>query len=275
MTSLPLYPALERALRECVVDSKLGQALALDRQWRSGGLERHGEPCPHLLDVGRPTRPALVPPHTLPRRKIGSREGHAALLHAIAHIEFNAVNLALDAAWRFRDMPDDFVGDWLRIAAEEAEHFGLLAGRLAALGYAYGDFAAHDGLWSMAVRTAHDPLPRMALVPRVLEARGLDATPQIQRRLASIGDAESVAVLDRILADEIGHVRVGNHWFSWLCAARGLDPLPTFRHLLAEYEAERFAAPANLGARRAAGFSEAELALLEDFANPDRESPHA
>ena len=271
MIAVSLYLALERALRESRVEAKLGQTLELARLWRAGQLKREPLPCADLPVAGRPARPVLVPPHTLPRRKIGNREGHAALLHAIAHIEFHAVNLALDAAWRFREMPDAFVGDWLRIAAEEAEHFGLLAERLAALSYAYGDFPAHDGLWSMAMRTAHDPLPRMALVPRVLEARGLDATPQIQHRLAAIGDAESVAVLDRILADEIGHVRVGNYWFGWLCAARGLDPLPAFRRLLTEYEAERFAAPANLGARRAAGFSEAELALLEDFANPDRE----
>ncbi|XLM22000.1 ferritin-like domain-containing protein, partial [Chromobacterium piscinae] len=136
-----------------------------------------------------------------------------ALLHAIAHIEFNAVNLALDAAWRFRDMPDGFVDDWLRVAAEEAGHFRLLQGRLAELGFSYGDFPAHDGLWTMCRKTDHDAMIRMALVPRVLEARGLDVTPGIQRRLAGIGDHASVAVLDIILRDEIGHVQIGNRWF--------------------------------------------------------------
>jgi uncharacterized ferritin-like protein (DUF455 family) len=212
---------------------------------------------------GRPARPHLVQPHQLPRRNLGSAEGRAALLHAIAHIEFNAINLALDAVWRFAGMPEAFYRDWLRVAAEEALHFSLLAEHLQSLDHAYGDFDAHDGLWTMCLRTQHDIVARMALVPRTLEARGLDATPPIQARLKRAGDLRAVAILDIILRDEVGHVAIGNRWYGWLCAERGLDPVAHYATLAATHAAPKLKPPFNLAARRAAGFTDDELAALD------------
>jgi uncharacterized ferritin-like protein (DUF455 family) len=211
---------------------------------------------------GRPERPMLVLPAQLPRRPVGNVEGRCALLHALAHIEFNAINLALDAIWRFPGLPVAYYGDWLVVAAEEAHHFALLRGRLRAAGYDYGDFAAHDGLWAMAERTADDVLARMALVPRTLEARGLDASPAIRARLAAVGDQASAEVLDVILRDEIGHVAVGNRWFRHLCAAQGEDPIRAYRALALRYNAPRLHGPFNVAARKAAGFVAEEIAAL-------------
>ncbi|HWU84292.1 MAG TPA: ferritin-like domain-containing protein, partial [Rhodocyclaceae bacterium] len=198
----------------------------------------------------------------LPQRGAHTPEGRAALVHAIAHIEFNAINLALDHVVRFPEFPRDYVDDWLTVAAEEAYHFGLVRDHLRTLGHDYGDFAAYDGLWQMTLKTAHDPLARMALVPRLLEARGLDATPPIQRKLQGVGDTAAVAILDIILRDEVGHVAVGDRWFRVLCAERGLEPEQTYRRLLDEYAAPWPQPPLNEEARRAAGFSEDELRTL-------------
>ena len=214
-------------------------------------------------DAGRPALPVLIAHTAVPRRKPGTPEGHAALLHAIAHIEFNAINLALDCVYRFRGLPADFYAGWLQVAAEEAYHFGLVCDRLTALGHVYGDFPAHRGLWDMAVKTANDPLARMALVPRVLEARGLDATPPIVAGLRRIGDEASIAVLDIILRDEIGHVALGDRWFRHFCAERGLDPEPTYLALMTDFDAPWPPKPLNVEARRRAGFSAAEIARLE------------
>jgi uncharacterized ferritin-like protein (DUF455 family) len=211
---------------------------------------------------GRPVLPRLVPPDQVPTRSPFTLPGRAALLHAICHIEFNAINLALDAVWRFAGMPDDFYRDWLRVAAEEALHFSLLHDHLRTLGHGYGDFDAHDGLWRMTAATAGDIVARMALVPRTLEARGLDATPPIQAKLRKAGDLAAVAILDVILRDEIGHVAIGNHWYAWLCARDGLDAEALYPQLVARYAAPRLRRPFNLAARRAAGFSEAELQSL-------------
>lgn len=208
---------------------------------------------------GRPERPELVAPRALAKRSVHTPDGRVALVHAVAHIEANAVNLALDAVHRFGDLPDAYYDDWLQVAAEEARHFALLRDRLVDLGAAYGDLPAHDGLWAAAVRTADDPLRRMALVPRVLEARGLDVTPDMIERLRSVGDDATVAVLEVILRDEVGHVAIGTRWFRWLCDARGLDPATTFRRLLTE-EGVRLVAPFNDEARRAAGFEPGEYA---------------
>jgi uncharacterized ferritin-like protein (DUF455 family) len=194
-------------------------------------------------------------------------EGHAALIHSIAHIEFNAINLALDAVYRFRDMPDAYYDDWLRVADEEAYHFQLMRDHLRSLGYDYGDFDAHNGLWEMAVKTAHDPLVRMALVPRVLEARGLDVTPGIMKKLADRGDEAAVAILEIIFRDEVGHVEIGSRWFRYLCEQRNVEPEATFRGLFEEYMGAPVKGRAKSGlhrdARLAAGFSENELDYLE------------
>lgn len=211
---------------------------------------------------GRPALPRLVAPSAVARRDVRTPEGRAALLHALAHIEFNAINLALDATWRFAGMPADYYRDWAGVAAEEAQHFALLQQRLASVGFAYGDFVAHDGLWEMARKTERDVLARLALVPRTLEARGLDASPAIGARLAAVGDAESAAVVARILRDEVGHVAIGNRWFRHVCAQRGEAPRTAYARLAREHGAPRLRGPFNLEARRAAGFDEDELADL-------------
>jgi uncharacterized ferritin-like protein (DUF455 family) len=211
---------------------------------------------------GRPDLPRLVPPKDVPSRSPFTTEGRAALLHAITHIEFNAINLALDAVWRFAGMPVAFYRDWLQVASEEALHFTLLREHLQTLGADYGSFDAHDGLWVMTARTAHDVTARMALVPRTLEARGLDATPPLQAKLARCGDTRAVEILDVILRDEVGHVAIGNHWYRWLCERDGLDAEAHYPELARRYDAPRLRAPFNLSARRAAGFSEAEIARL-------------
>ena len=197
------------------VDEKLALTAALAAAWQAGGLDTETRTL--LIEAGRPARPVLVPPAQLPPRGTHTPEGRAALIHAIAHIEFNAINLALDHLVRFPLFPAEYIADWIKVAAEEAYHFGLVRDHLRTLGYEYGDFVGHDGLWQMTLNTAHDPLARMALVPRLLEARGLDATPPIQKKLQGIGDNKAVAILDIILRDEVGHVAIGDRWFRVLC----------------------------------------------------------
>jgi len=247
------------------VEDKLALALVLDGHAQGGVLINTPVACsqPALhLEPGRPSRPELVDPFKVKQRNSASPEGRAALIHAIAHIEFNAVNLALDAVWRFDDMPAAYYRDWLKVAREEAQHFILLHDHLHGLGHDYGDFPAHDGLWDMARRTAHDVLARMALIPRVLEARGLDASPPIRAKLAAAGDEAGAAIIDILLAEEIGHVAIGSHWFRWICDLRGLDAEITFTNLLREHAAPPIKHAPNLPARREAGFSESELQAL-------------
>lgn len=247
------------------IEAKLDGTATLHVDWLAGQLTHAGglAPVQDVAQPGRPEHPELVAPQAVPRRSAGTREGHAALIHALAHIEFNAINLALDAVYRFRGLPRDFYGDWLLVAAEEAGHFRLLRNHLRALGFEYGAFPAHDGLWEMAVKTAQDPLARMALVPRLLEARGLDASPAIIAKLARIGDRRGVEILEIILRDEIGHVRTGNRWYGFLCAQRHVDPVATFHELLAIHGASKPRPPFHRAARQAAGFSEEELRDLE------------
>jgi uncharacterized ferritin-like protein (DUF455 family) len=254
----------------CLADpaAKAARARALFERLQAAdaaALDIASEPLlPAALELpGRPPRPRLVPPAEVPRRSPFTPEGRAALLHAIAHIEFNAINLALDAAWRFGGMPLAYHLDWLRVASEEALHFTLLTAHLRSLGHDYGDFDAHDGLWAMVEKTRGDVVARMALVPRTLEARGLDATPPLQKKLARAGDARAVEILDIILRDEIGHVAIGNRWYRWLCARDGLEPRAHYRRLAARHGAPRLKPPFNLAARRAAGFSSCELDDLQ------------
>ena len=244
---------------------------ALHADWLAGRIDLAPTAVRVPIDQpGQPEKPERVPPQQVPRRRTDTLAGRAALVHALAHIEFNAINLALDAAYRFPDMPPDYYADWLSVAEEEAQHFELLAAHLATLGHAYGDFPAHNGLWDMALKTAHDPLVRMALVPRVLEARGLDATPLIVEKLKAVKDTRMVEILAVIERDEIGHVAIGSRWFAWLCAARGLAPEATFRQLLSEYDAPPLKPPFNLAARRKAGFSESELCWLQTASQAER-----
>jgi len=213
---------------------------------------------------GRPERPPLLEPRLMPQRAVGSQVGRAALVHALTHIEANAINLALDLVWRFRGLPDAFYRDWWQVAVEEARHFQLLHTHLKSLGYAYGDFPAHDGLWEMARRTRDDVLARLALVPRTLEARGLDATPAVRNKLISVGDTRGAEILAIILRDEIRHVEKGNRWYRSLCSQQQLDPVGTYACLAQRYGAPRLHGPFNLPARRAAGFTEEELTVLCD-----------
>ena len=222
---------------------------------------------------GRPEKPDLVKPTKVTRRRLGSAHGRAALVHAIAHIEFNAINLALDAVYRFREMPDNYYLDWLSVAADESRHFLLLNTRLAELDHEYGDFPAHNGLWQMALNTDHDCMVRMALVPRVLEARGLDVTPGMINRLQAAGDSHAVSILRTILEEEIGHVETGSRWFTWWCSRRALDPEQTFIDLLAQYYGGTIRGPFNFDARRRAGFSSAELENLQRIAGRAGQGP--
>lgn len=244
--------------------SKARNTIALAATWQQGRLALDSQAMlqPSLPIPGRPERPELISPKFVKQRSMHTEEGRAATIHALAHIEFNAINLALDAIWRFAGMPDDYYADWLKVAGEEALHFSLLSDHLQKLGWRYGDFPAHNSLWEMAEKTSEDVLARMALVPRTLEARGLDASPPMRAKLAQAGDHAAAAILDIILRDEIGHVAIGNRWYNMLCAQRDLDPVVLYPQLAQQYKAPVLRGPFNLRARRDAGFSDAELAAL-------------
>lgn len=261
-----IFAAAHCCLVESDPDRKAGLADALQADWLAGRLAVDREVhLPDVVEAGRPPRPELVDARGLSKRGAGTLEGRAALVHAVTHIEFNAINLACDAVYRFRDLPDAFYGDWIRVAAEEAYHFRLLRDRLRELGHDYGDFPAHRGLWDMAQKTAGDVLARMALVPRVLEARGLDVTPGIMERLRRVGDERTAELLVIILRDEIGHVAAGTRWFRHICAERGLDPEMTYFALLDQFLRGQLRCPLHIEARREAGFSESELAHLREM----------
>ncbi len=259
--------------RACILEIQPERKLAGSEQihaaWQAGIL--HYDDSDAVLPIEHPGFPPnlnLVSPLDVPRRKMTTRLGRAALLHALAHIEYNAINLAWDAVYRFRGLPRAYYDDWIRVACEEASHFALLRARLRVLDYDYGDFPAHNGLWEMALKTAGSALERMALVPRVLEARGLDVTPGLIARLRKVGDQDSAACLDVILRDEIGHVAVGTYWFRYLCAEAGLHPDITFADLLRHYTVRlngRLQGPFHHAARIQAGFTAAELAMLADL----------
>ncbi|MBY0412286.1 MAG: ferritin-like domain-containing protein [Burkholderiaceae bacterium] len=261
----------QRALQVlCLSDPEQKAAATLELQSQAAlfsisDLAPQGPADPSHLP-GRPERPTLVRHHEVVRRSPATPEGRAVLIHSIAHIEFNAINLALDAIWRFDGMPQAYYTDWLFVAAQEAQHFRLLRNHLLSHGHDYGDFPAHQGLWTMCEKTSHDVLARMALVPRTLEARGLDATPLIQAKLRQVGATDALAavdILDTILHDEIGHVAIGNRWYRWLCERDGHDPETYYGTLVARYEAPRLRPPFNEAARRRAGFSETELLRLQ------------
>lgn len=259
-----LFEVALGCLQRCDPAEKVAATEAAAAAWRAGMLEVSATVPPEpIATPGRPARPRLVAPKALAKRSTRTAAGRAALIHALCHIEFNAINLAWDAVYRFRGLPRDYYADWIGVAAEEAYHFGLLRAHLNTLGWDYGAFDAHDGLWEAACETAHDPLVRMALVPRVLEARGLDVAPGISDKLAQGGDEEAVAILEIIQRDEVGHVAIGSRWFNYLCEQRGLAPAPTFRRLLEEYMHGRVRGPLHRAARRAAGFTEQELDYLE------------
>ena len=263
MTSL--FDAARACLDAATPEAKLDATLAAAEAFAHGALAVPGDAPPPLPIAmpGRPPRPRLVHPRELPRRGFGSDEGRAAFIHAVAHIEFNAIDLAWDAVYRFRGMPQRYYADWVGVAADEARHFSLLRARLRGHGRDYGDFDAHNGLWEMAEKTAHDGLARMALVPRVLEARGLDVTPGMIVKLRQLGDEATAAILELIMREKVAHVAAGSRWYRWHCERAGADPAARFRELLHEYAGGVLHGPFNLEARLAAGFDAEELAGLE------------
>lgn len=263
-------PSLFAAAAECLAaadpDSKVVLTQHYAATFARGELTIPADaPAPEPIRMpGRPAKPALVHPRELPRRGFGSDEGRAAFIHAVAHIEFNAIDLAWDAVYRFRDMPDAYYADWVSVANDEARHFAMLRKRLGDFGRDYGDFDAHNGLWEMAEKTAHDGLARMALVPRVLEARGLDVTPGMIVKLRALGDDATVAILETILREEVAHVAAGSRWYRWHCKRAGVDPRARFRELLREHAGGVLHGPFNMEARLAAGFDEDELSALTE-----------
>lgn len=227
-------------------------------------FELHTElKTPLPLRPARPERPPSAHPSDVPKRRLGSEAGRATLLHAIAHIEFNAIDLAFDMAARFaQDIEGlglnhlQFTKDWFSIGGDEAYHFTLINRRLSELGAGYGDFPAHHGLWDAAEKTAGDLLGRLVAAPLILEARGLDVTPGMISRLQAVGDNESADILKIIYSDEIGHVACGKRWFHAVCKARSLDPVETFHKLREQYLPTALKPPFNAKARQAAGLSE-------------------
>lgn len=258
-----LHAAARTALAECDIQAKLVATERLYADWQNGRLaaEPWTDPEP-LVEAGRPERPVLARPKDMPRRELNGPDGHAALIHALCHIEFTAINLALDAVYRFEGLPAGFYDDWLQVAAEEVLHFRLLSAHLETLGHRYGDFPAHGGLWETAMLTRNDPLARMAVIPRYFEARGLDVTPGIQAKLRGFGDRAGGDLLDIVLRDEVGHVAAGDRWFRHLCAERGLEPDAAYRAELEAAHLPRPRRPFNESARLAAGFTAGELAGL-------------
>ncbi len=253
-------------LCETDAERKAAGVRQLAADWQAGTMQLDAKLNLIALKAlpGLPAKPELVAPRLVKRRSMNTQAGRAILIHALVHIEFNAINLALDAIWRFAGMPLAYYTDWLQVADEEALHFSLMSGHLQTLGYAYGDFPGHSSLWEMTDKTRFDVLARMALVPRTMEARGLDAVPSLREKLLQAGDAAAAAILDIILRDEIGHVLTGNRWYAYLCEQRGLEPVATYAALALKYAAPVLRGPFNLPARRAAGFTESELIALTE-----------
>lgn len=246
------------ALRALYKRGQAGQ-LRLDaqRDWSNNAdLNQH---CP-----GIPDKPELIRATETPRRSMNTTEGLAITIHALAHIEFNAINLALDAMVRFAGLSADYYWDWWRVAAEEAYHFSLIQGRLNQLGAQYGDYPAHSGLWDMAERTKDSFADRMAMVPRTLEARGLDACPVMQEKFRQAGESHTAQILDIILRDEITHVALGHRWFIYACAQNQHEPMREYRRIAEHHRAPRMRPPFNIPARRAAGFFEEELSAWQN-----------
>jgi uncharacterized ferritin-like protein (DUF455 family) len=265
------FPSLAQAavavLRAAEPAEKVALSHAAAAAWRDGALAEVGSAAPPERPA-RPSRPELRAPRDMPRRRAGgSTATRIALLHALAHIELNAIDLAWDIVARFAhtDLPRVFYDDWVAVADDEAKHHALIAGRLAALGAAYGDLPAHDGLWEAAQTTAHDLLARLAIVPLVLEARGLYVTPVLIQRFPRPGDADSAAALQIVYDDEIGHVAAGRCWFEWLCEERGLAPVTTYHQLVRHHFRGALKPPFNRAGRAAAGF---DAAFYEPLASP-------
>lgn len=257
LTMVELGQAIREALLTASPAEKVRRARALARHWRMGMLDhRFSAVMPDR--PARPARPELLPPNQMPKRgKGGSERGRIALLHALAHIEFVAIDLALDIVGRFgRDFPQSFADDWLRVAGDEAIHFALLDRRLKALGSHYGALPAHIGLWESATETAFDARARLAIVPMVLEARGLDITPMTIERFRNAGDEASARILTRIMTDEIRHVGAGTKWFLWSCSRDDSNAVETWKVLVKRHFRGELKPPFNDSARASAGLTQ-------------------
>jgi len=259
-----VFDAAEQVLNSDTVESKIKASLDAVILWQNGKLSLQASTeteC--LVRFKNPARPFLVEPSKLPNRSVATSHGQAAFIHAITHIEFSAINLAWDAIYRYRDLPHSYYEDWIKVASEETNHFLMLNQRLDELSYTYGDFDAHSGLWDMAEKTAHSFLHRMAVIPRGLEARGLDVTPKLIKRLRSVGDNRTVGLLQLILDDEIGHVAIGDRWFRYACQKQNCEPEQTYQKIVIQYTNSHIRGPFNIEARVKAGFSIEELKQLE------------
>ena len=254
--------------RKCLEEKELDTKLRISSQYSAEIIEAeldYTETVTESIEIGRPDKPSLVSPSKLSRRGFSSIEQRLALAHAIAHIEFNAINLAWDAIWRFKNMPEDYYRDWASVAADETRHFMALRRYLEQHGCDYGDYDAHDGLWTMAEKTSADVLDRMAIVPRVLEARGLDVTPAMIDKCVVNGDSDLADIFMMIYKEEIQHVRIGNKWYGNLCRERSLDPLNTFLQLVKTYGVMEKTSTINEEARILAGFSAVELDAIKNL----------
>ncbi len=280
MTQPTDIPALPATLAEAAVlvltTGSAADKCRLTRQvshdWRTGRLSQVGQ-CLPPDRPNRPERPQLLAPKHMPKRTYAGDKGRIGLLHALAHIELNAIDLAWDIICRFpqSSMPKAFYDDWVQVAVDEVDHFEMLERLLTSLGAAYGDLPAHDGLWQAAEKTADDLMARLAVVPMTLEARGLDTTPATMDKLARNGDTITPPALDVIYRDEIAHVAAGVRWFRHLAAERGLDPAPHYQDLLRQRFPGGLKAPFNHAARDQADFP---AHWYEPMAKPLANGPH-
>jgi uncharacterized ferritin-like protein (DUF455 family) len=260
-----LFEIAEACLHHPSIDEKLALTHHAKHLLDTNQLDFHPiQTVQAINQVKFPERPILQAPRHMPKRNLKTKEGVIAFFHAIAHVECMAIYLAWDLLYRFRGLPTQFYQDWLVVADEEAQHFELLRQHLRTYKVEYVDMPAHGGLWEHAVETADDVLARLAMVPRCMEARGLDVTPAIIAKFEARGDEAGVAILNRILTDEIGHVERGSYWFNWVCQQGGLEPQGHFQSLISQYyRGGKPKGPFNRELRKVAGFSDSELDWLE------------
>ena len=250
-----------KALAADDLNQKLNQVQAIYESFKSHQIKIDAKAdIKHTYHLpGAPPKPDIVAPRLVEKRSASTQHGKLIFIHALAHIEFSAINLALDIIWRFKNLPEQFYSDWLQIAYEEQAHFNLLNSYLKKFGLAYGSFNAHNSLWEMAERTSHDLIHRLALIPRTMEARGLDVTPPIIEKFRQQRDDDIAAILQTIYEEEIRHVSIGNIWYRWACDTQKLDPHETYKNLLATYDIELNYQKLNKEARYKAGFLKEEL----------------
>jgi len=243
-------------------NEKVRLSFLYSKAWKDGLIKDVGQRIPPL-HAARPLKPELISPTTMPRRRLGSEMGRISLVHAIAHIELNAIDLAWDIIARFtsENLPKEYYNDWVQVAEDEARHFQMLNNRLADFDHTYGDLVAHNGLWDAAIKTKDDLMARLTLVPMILEPRGLDTTPPTVERLHRMGDHQTADIMEQIGREEIPHVRAGTSWFIYMSERRGLEPIPTYHNYVRKLFKGGLRPPFNKEARSQAG-------LTPDFYEP-------